>query len=83
MRPGIGRRLVYQKRQHGSHIILRCDDPFVQVVVMDRVTVSEILDLSDLFHGRQIHLLDEVKREDLDWPNADPDTIIPSEGDGQ
>ena len=25
----------YKKRQQGSHIILRCDDPFAQVVVPD------------------------------------------------
>ncbi|MCO6432692.1 type II toxin-antitoxin system HicA family toxin [Nitrosomonas nitrosa] len=38
----------YQKRQHGSHIILRRDDPFSQVVVpdhkiLDRGTLRAIL----------------------------------------
>jgi len=38
----------YQKRQHGSHIILRRDDPFAQVVVpdhkiLDRGTLRAIL----------------------------------------
>jgi predicted RNA binding protein YcfA (HicA-like mRNA interferase family) len=25
----------YEKRQHGSHIILRCDNPFAQLVIPD------------------------------------------------
>lgn len=32
----------YQKRQHGSHIILRCDDPFTQVVVPDHGTLYKL-----------------------------------------
>jgi predicted RNA binding protein YcfA (HicA-like mRNA interferase family) len=38
----------YRKRQHGSHIILRRDDPFAQLVVpdhqeLDRGTLRAIL----------------------------------------
>ena len=38
----------YLKRQEGSHMILRCDDPFVQVVVpdhkeLDRGTLRAII----------------------------------------
>lgn len=38
----------YQKRQHGSHIILRRDDPFAQTVVpdhkeLDRGTLRAII----------------------------------------
>ena len=40
--------VFYKKRQHGSHIILRRDDPFAQVVVpdhkiLDRGTLRAIL----------------------------------------
>lgn len=43
----------YQKRQHGSHIILRRDDPFSQVVVpdhkmLDRGTLRAILRQANL-----------------------------------
>ena len=43
----------YQKRQHGSHIILRRDDPFAQVVVpdhkiLDRGTLRAILRQANL-----------------------------------
>lgn len=43
----------YQKRQHGSHIILRCDNPFAQLVVpdhkeLDRGTLRAILRQADL-----------------------------------
>lgn len=43
----------YIKRQHGSHIILRRDDPFGQTVVpdhkeLDRGTLRAILRQSDL-----------------------------------
>ena len=42
------KRGFYFKRQHGSHIILRCDEPFAQVVVpdhdeLDRGTLRAIL----------------------------------------
>jgi predicted RNA binding protein YcfA (HicA-like mRNA interferase family) len=43
----------YQKRQHGSHIILRRDDPFAQLVVpdhkeLDRGTLRAILRQANL-----------------------------------
>ena len=43
----------YQKRQHGSHIILRRDNPFAQLVVpdhkeLDRGTLRAILRQTDL-----------------------------------
>jgi len=43
----------YFKRQHGSHIILRRDDPFAQVVVpdhtnLDRGTLRAILRQADI-----------------------------------
>ena len=43
----------YQKRQHGSHIILRRDNPFAQLVVpehkeLDRGTLRAILRQADL-----------------------------------
>lgn len=43
----------YQKRQHGSHIILRRDNPFVQLVVpdhkeLDRGTLRAILRQANL-----------------------------------
>ena len=43
----------YQKRQHGSHIILRRDDPFAQLVVpdhkeLDRGTLRAIIRQADL-----------------------------------
>jgi predicted RNA binding protein YcfA (HicA-like mRNA interferase family) len=51
--PGLHRRLAKElgfaiRRQHGSHIILRREDPFRQVVVpdhrvLDRGTLREIL----------------------------------------
>lgn len=43
----------YKKRQHGSHIILRRDDPFTQLVVpdhkeLDRGTLRAIIRQADL-----------------------------------
>jgi len=43
----------YLKRQHGSHIVLRRDDPFAQLVVpdhkeLDRGTLRAILRQADL-----------------------------------
>ena len=43
----------YKKRQHGSHVILRRDDPFAQVVVpdhkeLDRGTLRAILRQANL-----------------------------------
>lgn len=43
----------YIKRQHGSHIILRRDDPFTQVVVpdhkeLDKGTLRNIIRQADL-----------------------------------
>ena len=43
----------YLKRQHGSHIVLRRDHPFAQLVVpdhkeLDRGTLRAILRLADL-----------------------------------
>ncbi|PKO20309.1 MAG: hypothetical protein CVU38_20815 [Chloroflexi bacterium HGW-Chloroflexi-1] len=43
----------YIRRQEGSHIILRCDDPFGQVVVpdhreLDRGTLRAIIRMSGL-----------------------------------
>jgi predicted RNA binding protein YcfA (HicA-like mRNA interferase family) len=43
----------YRKRQHGSHIILRRDDPFTQLVVpdhkeLDRGTLRAILRQANL-----------------------------------
>jgi predicted RNA binding protein YcfA (HicA-like mRNA interferase family) len=43
----------YKKRQHGSHIILRRDDPFAQIVVpehkeLDRGALRAILRQADL-----------------------------------
>jgi predicted RNA binding protein YcfA (HicA-like mRNA interferase family) len=44
----LGKIGFYQKRQHGSHIILRRDNPFAQLVVpdhkeLDRGTLRAIL----------------------------------------
>ncbi len=43
----------YKKRQQGSHIILRCDDPFAQLVVpdhkeLDRGTLRAIIRQANL-----------------------------------
>jgi len=43
----------YEKRQHGSHIILRRDDPFAQLVVpdhkeLDRGTLRAIIRQANL-----------------------------------
>ena len=52
----------YFKRQHGSHIILRRDDPFSQLVVpdhkeLDRGTLRAIIRQADLGVGEFIKLL--------------------------
>jgi predicted RNA binding protein YcfA (HicA-like mRNA interferase family) len=52
----------YIKRQKGSHIVLRRDDPFAQVVVpdhksIDTGTLSDILDGADLSNEDFIKLL--------------------------
>ena len=44
----LGRIGFYVRRQRGSHIILRCDDPYMQVVVpdhkeLDRGTLRAII----------------------------------------
>ena len=49
----LGKAGFYRKRQHGSHIILRRDDPFAQLVVpdhkqLDRGTLRAILRQADL-----------------------------------
>ncbi len=46
----------YKKRQHGSHIMLRRDDPFTQVVVpdhkaLDRGTLRAIIRQTNLSVG--------------------------------
>ncbi len=52
----------YLKRQEGSHMILRCDDPFGQVVVpdhkeLDRGTLRAIIRQSGLSVAEFIKLL--------------------------
>lgn len=52
----------YKKRQHGSHIILRRDDPFAQLVVpehkeLDRGTLRAILRQANLSVDEFISLL--------------------------
>ena len=52
----------YKKRQHGSHIILRRDDPFAQLVVpehkeLDRGTLRAILRQADLSVDEFVELL--------------------------
>ncbi len=52
----------YKKRQHGSHIILRRDDPFAQLVVpehkeLDRGTLRAILRQADLSVDEFVDLL--------------------------
>ena len=52
----------YLKRQEGSHMILRCDDPFGQVVVpdhkeLDRGTLRAIIRQSGLSVDEFIKLL--------------------------
>jgi predicted RNA binding protein YcfA (HicA-like mRNA interferase family) len=49
----LGKAGFYFKRQHGSHIILRRDNPYAQVTVpdhkeLDRGTLRSILRQSDL-----------------------------------
>ena len=49
----LGKIGYYLKRQHGSHMILRRDDPFYQVVVpdhkeLDRGTLRAIIRQADL-----------------------------------
>ena len=44
----LGKRGFYFKRQHGSHMVLRCDNPFAQLVVpdhkeLDRGTLRAII----------------------------------------
>lgn len=34
----------YQKRQHGSHIILRRDNPFAQLVIPDHKELDRVAD---------------------------------------
>ena len=52
----------YKKRQYGSHIILRRDDPFAQIVVpehkeLDRGTLRAILRQADLSIDELVDLL--------------------------
>ena len=52
----------YLKRQHGSHMILRRDNPFAQVVVpnhkeLDRGTLRAIIRQADLDVGEFVRLL--------------------------
>ncbi len=52
----------YQKRQHGSHIILRRDNPFAQLVVpdhkeLDRGTLRAIIQQANLSIDEFIALL--------------------------
>ena len=52
----------YKKRQHGSHIVLRRDGPFAQLVVpqhaeLDRGTLRAILRQADLNVDELIDLL--------------------------
>ena len=49
----LGKAGFYKKRQHGSHVILRRDDPFAQLVVpdhkeLDRGTLRAILRQANL-----------------------------------
>ena len=58
----LGKVGFYQKRQHGSHIILRRDDPFAQVVVpdhkeLDRGTLRSIIRQADLGVEEFVRLL--------------------------
>ena len=54
----------YAKRREGSHVTLRRDEPFCQVVVplhgqLDRGTLRAIIRQADLSVGEFIRLLDE------------------------
>ncbi|MCE2447481.1 MAG: type II toxin-antitoxin system HicA family toxin [Candidatus Latescibacteria bacterium] len=58
----LGKVGFYQKRQHGSHIILRRDDPFAQVVIpdhreLDRGTLRGIIRQADLGVEEFVRLL--------------------------
>jgi len=53
----------YRKRQTGSHIVLRCDDPFVQIVVpdhkvLDRGTLRVIIRQANLSIDEFVDLMD-------------------------
>ena len=58
----LGKVGFYLKRQHGSHLILRRDDPFSQVVVpnhreLDRGTLRAIIRQSGLSVNEFVRLL--------------------------
>jgi predicted RNA binding protein YcfA (HicA-like mRNA interferase family) len=58
----LGRAGFYLKRQRGSHMILRRDDPFAQVVVpnhreLDRGTLRAIIRQADLGIEEFVRLL--------------------------
>lgn len=58
----LGRVGFYTKRQKGSHIVLRRDNPFAQVVVpdhksIDTGTLASILDGADLSNDDFIKLM--------------------------
>lgn len=58
----LGKVGFYLKRQHGSHMILRRDDPFAQVVVpnhkeLDRGTLRAIIRQVDLSVDEFVRLL--------------------------
>ena len=58
----LGKVGFYLKRQHGSHLILRRDDPFAQVVVpnhreLDRGTLRAIIRQAGLSVNEFVRLL--------------------------
>ncbi len=58
----LGKAGFYFKRQEGSHVILRRDDPFAQVVVpdhkeLDRGTLRAIIRQAGLSVDEFIHLM--------------------------
>ncbi len=50
----------YIKRQKGSHIVLRRDNPFAQVVVPDHKSIDTGT-LSNILHGADLSVQDFIK----------------------
>jgi predicted RNA binding protein YcfA (HicA-like mRNA interferase family) len=62
----------YLKRQKGSHIVLRRDDPFAQVVVPDH-TAIDTGTLAGILHGARLSVVDLLRLISLPMakvPNA-------------
>ena len=62
LRKALARAGFYVKRQRGSHVIMRRDEPFAQVVVPDHTsidpsTLSHILDGADISIDELMDLL--------------------------